>query len=68
MNPFVKHPKEVGMNYFQHFAFAFYVQLKLLLALLACFIHAFFPFLFTTTASTIIRELDDKISHRKEED
>lgn len=68
MNPFTKHPKEVGMNYFGHFLFAFYVQFRLLIALLACFVHAFFPFLFTTTASKIIRQLDDKISHRKPEE
>jgi hypothetical protein len=68
MNPFTKHPREVGLNYFQHFAFSFYVQLKLLLALLACFVHAFFPFLFTTTASTIIRGLDTKIADRKHKD
>lgn len=68
MNPFTKHPREVGMNYFQHFLFAFSVQFKLLAALLACFVHAFFPFLFTTTASTIISKLDRKIIHRKEKD
>jgi hypothetical protein len=66
MNPFTKHPREVGLNYFQHFVFAFYVQFKLILALLACFVHAFFPFLFTTTASTIISRLDRKIAHRTE--
>lgn len=65
MNPFTKHPNEVGMNYLQHFLFAFQVQFKLLMALLACFVHAFFPFLFTTTASTIIRGLDGKIADRK---
>lgn len=68
MNPFTKHPREVGLNYFQHFAFAFYVQFKLVVAILACFVHAFFPFLFTITASTIISNLDQKIAHRKEQD
>ena len=66
MNPFTKHPREVGLNYFQHFVFAFYVQFKLILAIMACFVHAFFPFLFTTTASTIISKLDRKIAHRIE--
>lgn len=65
MNPFIKHPNEVGMNYVQHFLFAWKVQFKLLLALLACFVHSFFPFLFTTTASTIIKELDGNIADRK---
>lgn len=68
MNPFTKHPREVGMNYLQHFAFAFYVVFRLLLAVLACCIHAFFPFLFTTTASTIIRGLNARIEHRTSAD
>lgn len=68
MNPFTKHPREVGMSYLQHFGFAFYVQFRLLLALLACFVHAFFPFLFTTAASTIVHKLDAKIAHRDEEE
>jgi hypothetical protein len=67
MNPFTKHPQEVGMNYFQHFAFAFSVVFKLIAAVFCCTVHAFFPFLFTTTTSGIIAGLHNKIQHRKDE-
>jgi uncharacterized membrane protein len=64
MNPFTKHPKEVGLNYLSHFIFALSVVGQLLFALIACFIHAFFPFLFTHTTSGIIKKLHSKIDHR----
>lgn len=56
-NPFTEHPKEVGMNYFQHMLFAFSVTGKLIVAVFCCFIHAFFPFLFTHTTSGIVKKL-----------
>lgn len=65
MNIFTKHPNEVGLNYFQHFIFAFSVVGKLIIAVFCCTIHAFFPFLFTTTTSGIVSELHSKIDHRK---
>ena len=64
-NPFTDHPKDVGLGYFGHFVFALGVVLKLVLATFACFIHAFFPFLFTNTTSKIVKELYGKIEHRK---
>jgi hypothetical protein len=65
MNPFTKHPREVGLGYFQHLWFAITIVGKLIVAVLACFIHAFLPFLFTTTTSSIVTELHGKITHRK---
>jgi hypothetical protein len=65
MNIFTKHPREVGLNYFQHFLFAFSVVFKLLTAVFCCTIHAFFPFLFTTTTSRIVSGLNGQIVHRK---
>ena len=49
MNMFTKHPSEVGLNYFQHFLFAFSVVYKLIIAVFCCTIHAFFPFLFNNS-------------------
>jgi hypothetical protein len=56
-NPFTEHPKEVGMNYFQHLLFAFSVVGKLIAAVFCCTIHAFFPFIFTHTTSSIVKNL-----------
>lgn len=66
MNPFTQHPKEVGLNYFTHMLFAFSVVGKLVLGTIACFIHAFLPFLFTHTTSGIVKNLHSKIEHRKQ--
>lgn len=65
-NPFTEHPNAVGLSYFGHLLFAFTVVGKLIKATFACFVHAFFPFLFTNTTSTIVKELHSKIEHRKE--
>lgn len=64
MSLFTKHPNEVGLNYFQHFIFAYSVVFKLIKAVFCCSIHAFFPFIFTTTTSKIVAELHTKINTR----
>ena len=63
-NPFSRHPQEVGMTYLQHFVFAFSVTFKLMIAAFCCSVHAFLPFLFTTTTSGIVRDLHEKIGDR----
>ncbi|MFZ5551800.1 MAG: DUF6356 family protein [Bacteroidota bacterium] len=65
-NPFTQHPKEVGLNYFTHLIFAFWVIARLIAGVFTCFVHAFFPFMFTTTTSGIIKELHSKIEKRKQ--
>jgi len=52
-NSFTKHPEEVGMTYMQHFRFAMNLFQLAFRACLASLIHAFFPFLFVTTTSSI---------------
>jgi MFS family permease len=51
---FTEHPASVGESYPEHFVFAMKATARLLAAGLACFVHAFFPFLFTRTASGIV--------------
>lgn len=57
LNLFTKHPKSVNETYGQHFCFAFKFSLKLFVAAFCAFVHAFFPFLFEKTASTIMLDL-----------
>lgn len=64
-NIFTKHPKEVGMNYFQHFVFAWTLIFNMIYAIFASIIHAFLPFLFVTTTSGIIKQLYNKTNQRK---
>ncbi len=59
MNPFSKHPKEVGMNYFTHMGYAFTVAGRLSLALFAVLVHSIFPFILTTKASENVKQLNE---------
>lgn len=66
---FTEHPRDVGMSYGQHFFYALTVTARLFFCFAACFVHAFFPFLFTNTTSTIVGKLNEEfISHQAEGD
>ncbi len=66
---FTEHPRDVGMNYFQHFLYALTVAWRLFFCTFACLIHAFFPFLFTNTTSNVVSTLNDEFtSHQNEYD
>ena len=57
-NPFTAHPASVGETYGQHFRFALAFGARMTLGGLAAAVHAIFPFLFITTASRAIEELN----------
>ena len=57
-NPFTAHPASVGETYGQHFRFAFAFGVRMSLGGLAAAAHAVFPFLFVTTASRALAELN----------
>lgn len=61
---FTKHPNQVGMTYIQHLVFALNLARMLLVCVICSLIHAFFPFLFTTYTSTIIRKLHNEFEKR----
>jgi hypothetical protein len=52
-NPFTTHPASVGETYGQHCRFALRFGTRMLLGGAAAMVHAFFPFLFVTTAGRI---------------
>jgi len=58
---FTTHPASVGETYGEHFATATYFARQLLIAALACFVHAVLPFLFEKTASGILRRLHERM-------
>jgi hypothetical protein len=60
-NPFTRHPTSVDETYGEHFAAACSFAGPLLLAGLACLVHAFLPFLFEKTGSTVIAGLHDRM-------
>jgi len=57
-NIFTAHPASVGETYAQHFRFALTFGARMTVGGLAAAVHAVFPFLFVTTASRILDELN----------
>jgi hypothetical protein len=62
---FREHPESVGESYLEHLSQAAYFGLRMLVAGLACLIHAVLPCVFKTTGRTAISELHTKmVLHR----
>ncbi|WP_033923195.1 DUF6356 family protein [Sphingomonas sp. 37zxx] len=58
---FIDHPADVGETYFAHLRTASWFAGTMLLAGLACFVHALVPGLFVKTGSTAIGRLHDRM-------
>lgn len=61
MSLFTEHPRSVGETYLEHMGVAASFGGRLLVAGLACMVHAVLPFLFTKTGSQAITELHDRM-------
>ena len=62
---FNEHPASVNETYLQHMGVAFGFGGRMLAGSLACFVHGFFPWMFTTRGSDTIRKLHHRmVSHR----
>lgn len=60
-NLFTEHPASVGETYWQHLASAWGFSWRMMLASLACLVHALLPFLFEKTGSRAIDGLHDRM-------
>jgi hypothetical protein len=56
-NLFTEHPESVGESYTEHLAFATGFGSRMITGGLACFVHGFLPFLFTSTGSRTVLAL-----------
>jgi len=66
LSAFTDHPASVGESYFEHMGVASRFSANLLLAGLACMVHAVLPFAFVKTGSKMINGLySDMVSHRQ---
>lgn len=63
-NVFTKHPHSIGESYLQHMKFATLFGIHMMLGGLACFIHAFVPFLFHSTGSNMLLTLTHNFVER----
>lgn len=61
----MKHLKLVHENYFKHMLEAWLITITFIFSGLICFIHSFFPFLFQTTASTMVKNILDRTNKRQ---
>jgi hypothetical protein len=62
---FNEHPASVGESYGEHFGVAMSFSWALLLASMACFIHAILPCFFKKSASKMVTGLHDRmVTHR----
>lgn len=61
---FTGHPATVGETYGEHMRVALSFAFPLSKAAGAAFVHAFLPFLFTTTASLTVKRLYDRMTRR----
>jgi uncharacterized membrane protein len=62
---FTEHPQSVGESYTEHMGVAFSFGWRMVLAGLACLVHAVLPFMFVKTGSQTIAVLYDRmVAHR----
>ena len=61
----MKHLELVKENYFKHMVEAWVVSVIFILAGVICFIHSIFPFLFKTTASTMVKNIIARTNKRQ---
>lgn len=64
-NPFTDHPTAAGETYLSHLRTAAGFGVQLLVAGLACLVHALLPFLFVRTGSDCICRLYERMSARR---
>jgi Family of unknown function (DUF6356) len=62
---FTQHPATVGESYAEHLLHAACFGTRMVLAGLACLIHAVFPFAFERTGSRAISELNERMVSRR---
>jgi hypothetical protein len=58
---FTKHPSDVGESYAEHFVVATSFGSAMILGGLACLVHGVLPFLFTSTGSSTIKRLHERM-------
>ena len=58
---FLAHPRSINESYLEHQAYALKFSCSLIVAGLACFVHALVPALFERTGSTMVKRLHQEM-------
>lgn len=61
----MKHLRLVNENYFKHMVEAWFTAITFIGAGLICFVHSIFPFIFQTTASTMVKNIINRTNERQ---
>ncbi|HWZ61633.1 MAG TPA: DUF6356 family protein [Steroidobacteraceae bacterium] len=61
LRAFTEHPASVGESYMEHMGRAACFGLRMMGAGAACLVHALLPFLFVSTGSAAVAELNDRM-------
>lgn len=61
----MKHLKFVNERYAKHLIEAWLVSCTFIIAGIVCFIHSIFPFIFQTTASTMVKKIISRTNRRQ---
>jgi hypothetical protein len=61
IDAFTSHPASVNESYSEHLCTAWSFAFSLIAAGIACFLHGLLPFVFTTTGSSTIRQLHERM-------
>lgn len=61
---FKEHPNSINETYKEHFQIASKIGFKLFFASAACITHSIFPFMFKTTASRYVQEINELFTNR----
>lgn len=59
------HPESVGETYLEHMRAALTFSFTMVRAAVACFVHAFLPFLFVRTGSSTVNRLSKEMVRRR---
>ena len=62
-NLFTKHPNSINLTYFEHLILSLSFSLSLSFASLKAFIHAIFPFIFITSTTDTIYNIDNQLNN-----
>lgn len=61
---FTEHPNDVGESYLMHLIWSIVYSMHFLFAGVACLVHAFLPFLFKYTGSSIAKKIVESTDSR----
>jgi len=64
INLFNEHPKNVNLTYYEHFKLSSSISFKLFISSIKAFVHSIFPFVFVTSTTNVIDDIENQLKKR----